>query len=353
MTRLLLIALPIVSAFAQQAGPATLVERQASAEATRLMRSPGYREKAWGAYLVGQYVLTERAGDVRLQLAGLAELAANTLRGDTPEYSVVQATLDALIRVGDRPDAGLLLPFERQFPDEVLILLSQDVPANREMLLAMTEQQDTIGARWVAANNLLVEARSAGIAARLLAELNISHVFYVTDGSGYGPGEGGGTGGGALCCGMRSPSADLPPAGIYQLVLSAERSDVLAAPGKHPVYYRRVTTCRGASLVDVDRQEYRLEYLAELSGLPLGAIKQAAEATTSIQWSNASAYRSQVAAALTAQRAAIGQVLESLEAGDVLGRDEAEALQLRILIDQEDQRKMGEALPSLLPVPVN
>jgi len=280
MRPLVLMIWPLLGAFAQQLGPPTMLERQASAEAQRLMQSPEYREKAWGAYLAGQYGLQDRASDLLSQLAALRESTA-------PQRIVVQATLDALIRLGSKPDSTLLM---KQFPNEVLILLAQNPPAYREALLLMAEQQDVLGFRWVVANNLLVEFRLAGIATLLLSEVNISHRFSVTDGSGLPPGEGGGSGGGALCCGMPAPARDLPPVGIYDLVLTPARGDVLVAPGAHPVYYRRVTTCRGQEFLDVDRQEYRLEYLAELSGRPLGAIKQALTPSTSSYWTNASQY---------------------------------------------------------------
>jgi len=178
--------------------------------------------------------------------------------------------------------------------------------------------------------------------------------FYVHDGTGFGSGEGGGAGGGNLCCGMPSFPRDLPPAAIYQLVLTPDRGDVLVAPGKHPVYYRRTLgACRGGSFREVDRQQYRLDYLAELSRLSPDTIKQALAPSTIIQWTAPDAYSSQVEAAVSAQQAAILQLLESLHSGGGLEHEEADALQLRILIDQVDQRKNGEALPNLMPVPVN
>ena len=356
MTRLILMALPVAAAFAQQFEPFAATERQASAKATQLLQAPGYREKAWGAYLAGKYHLQDQAASLVSQLAALRELAGSILRGDTPEFAVVQATLDALIQLGRPVDAAHLLPFQTQWTDEVLILLAQDPQANREALLAMATNAlgDPIGTRWVAIHNLLVEARSAGIAAKLLSEVNISHVFHVVDRSGFGPGEGSGQGGGVLCFGAGDFAPGFPPIGVYELVFSPQTGDVILAPGTHPVYYHRtlLTGRRGGSFVPLDREQYRLEYLAALSYLPLGAIKRALAPTTVTRWTNANAHRSQVEAALSAQRAVIEQLLEKLQSAGVLAPDEANALQLEILIEQDDQRKAGPALPKLLPVPV-
>jgi hypothetical protein len=262
MTRLILMALPVAAAFAQQFEPFAATERQASAKATQLLQAPGYREKAWGAYLAGKYHLQDQAASLVSQLAALRELAGSILRGDTPEFAVVQATLDALIQLGRPVDAAHLLPFQTQWTDEVLILLAQDPQANREALLAMATNAlgDPIGTRWVAIHNLLVEARSAGIAAKLLSEVNISHVFHVVDRSGFGPGEGSGQGGGVLCFGAGDFAPGFPPIGVYELVFSPQTGDVILAPGTHPVYYHRtlLTGRRGGSFVPLDREQLPL-----------------------------------------------------------------------------------------------
>jgi hypothetical protein len=286
----------------------------------------------------------------------LRELAGDGLHIDSPEFGAIQATLDALIQLGHPVDAASLLPFQKQWAVEVLILLAQDPQANREALLAMagSSQRDPFGTLWVATHNLLVEARGAGIAALVLSEVNISHVFHVIDSSGFGPGAGSGEGGGALCFAAGDFAPGFPPAGVYELLFSPQTGDVIVAPGTHPVYCRRslLNGRRGGAFVPLDRQEYRLEYLAQLSHLPLSAIKEALAASTVIGWRNASDYRSQVETAISAQRAGIGQLLEKLQSAGGFAPDEANALQLRILIEQDDQRKAGPALPNLLPVPV-
>lgn len=95
-----------------------------------------------------------------------------------------------------------------------------------------------------------------------------------------------------------------------------------------------------------------MEYLAELSHLPLDAIKQALAPGTVIRWTDAGEYRRQVETAISAQRAKIEQLLRGLESAGVLTPDEADALQLRIVINPDDERQEGRALPDMPPVPV-
>ena len=147
MKRLVLIALPVAAAFAQQFEPFDATERQASAKAAQWMQSPGYREKAWGAYLAGKYRLQDHSASLVSQLEALRELAGDTLHVDAPEFGAIQATLDALIQLGHPVDAASLLPFRKQWANEVLILLAEDPQANREALLAMAEQRDPADTR--------------------------------------------------------------------------------------------------------------------------------------------------------------------------------------------------------------
>ena len=116
---------------------------------------------------------------------------------------------------------------------------------------------------------------------------------------------------------------------------------------------RRTTGCRGLSFRELDYQKYLMEYLAQLSGAPLSGVKQVLAPFTVIQWTNLSDYQAQVKAAIGSQRSAIAGILENLQTAGLLEPGEITALQLEIVIDQEDQRKAGAALPDLLPVPVS
>ena len=61
--------------------------------------------------------------------------------------------------------------------------------------------------------------------------------------------------------------------------------------------------------------------------------------------------RSRLSDLICAQRVGIQRLLEKLQSAGALAPDEADALQLEILIEQDDQRQAGPALPNLLPVP--
>jgi len=344
---LVLMALP-AAAFAQPS-EVFAAERQIAAQATQLMHSPAYRDKAWGAYLAGQYGLKQQGPELASQLAALRPLTDNPLRGDTAEYAVIQATLDALIRVRYQVNGADLMAFQPQWPDEVLILLALYPSANREILLSMAGQQEQ-DTRFAAVYNLLVALRSAGVASRLLAEVRIRHVFYVLDTAGYPAASGGGRGGSAFDSLLISPPG-FPRAGVYDLVNSPEGGDVVVAPGTHPVYYRRAPA-HGYTFQEIDRQEYRLQYLAELGRLPLDVVKQALTPSTIIRWAGAAAYRSEVQAATTAQAVAIKQLMKSLESAEVLTPAETAAMELNISIEPDDQRKTGSALPDMPPVSI-
>jgi hypothetical protein len=199
-----------------------------------------------------------------------------------------------------------------------------------------------------------VQKSSPGIAARLLSKVHISHTVYVTDSAnGFGGGSGGG-----VACGVLSLAAGFPPTGVYQLVLTPQSFDVMVAPGKRPVYYHRRLVPTGQQIgwgrpfSSGDLDQYRLEYLASLSYLPLETITQALTPRTTIRWTNAGRYQNEVANATSGQRLAIEHVLHELQNAGALTPDETAALQLSIMIEPEDQRQTGEALPDLPPVPV-
>ncbi|MFN7998059.1 MAG: hypothetical protein U0Q18_30845 [Bryobacteraceae bacterium] len=264
--------LAAAAAFAQQPGPDVSIERQAGERARKLLASPLYLEKAWGAFLAGKYRLQDCTPDLLTQMAAMRDAADSSLREDTPEFAAIQATLDALIQLGHSVNSSTVAPYFARYPNEVLILLARDPSANGEALLKLA--QDDLGDRqWAAIYNLLVQVRNPGVAAQVLAAVRIRHVFHVTDGVHF-RGSGGGTGGGVLCSAF-ALAPGFPPTGFYELVESPQTGDVMLAGGRHPVYYRRTTvpsahsTAHDRRLQLVDRDGYRMDYLAWLSdGLP-------------------------------------------------------------------------------------
>lgn len=231
------------------------------AEAARLLKSQGNRERAWGAYLAGAHGLKGQAPLV----AGLLE-DPNVVSGGWEEGVVRQAALDALIRLDAEVPADRLLPLYASSPDEVIILLAAAPSKNARELLGLFDEEAE-DERWAAVGNLLAEARAPGFAARLLAGLKIAAWVYVYDSEGergYNGGGGGGCGGGG---GYTQLPEGFPPVGHYALTLSGRRGAVVVAPGRRKVYYvRTLARGGGAGCVPLTRDESRVGYLAGMLG---------------------------------------------------------------------------------------
>ena len=229
------------------------------ADAERLLKSQGNRERAWGAYFAGAHGLKEHAP----LLVGLLE-APNLAAGGLEETLVRQAALDALIRLDAEVPAETLLALHGLAPDEVVILLARAPHLNHQTLLSLFVDGSP-AANWLAVGNLLAEMRAPGFAARLLAGLKINASVYVYDYEGERGYGGGGNGGGG--CGVGPTPEGFPPLSFYDLTTTVIRGAVVVAPGRHTVYYRRVPWRGCSNVPDLTRRdEYRAGYIAELLG---------------------------------------------------------------------------------------
>lgn len=248
----------------QSAADAQPAPTPGDAQAVRLLRSLDNRERAWGAFLIGAHGSKQHAP----LLVGLLENPG--LAADGWEEGVVrQAVLDALIRLDAEVPAERLLPLYESSPDEVIILLARAPKQHARELLGLF-QEEAADARWAAVGNLLTEARAKGFAARLLAGLRHTASVYVYDREeerGYNGG--GGHGVGAGCGAILNVPEGFPPVGYYSLSTTEARGAVVFAPGRHTVFYVRRPApdgCRGRSDGWVERDDRRVEYLAEMLG---------------------------------------------------------------------------------------
>lgn len=274
MSRLLSAALVLslsASALAQEreSGDAAAEERSHTfvstaapgEEAARLLQSSASRARAWGAYLAGRYGLRE-------QTAALRALLEKESSGDWEGGLVHRAALDALIRLDAEVSAETLRPHLRVATDEAIILLARDPAKNSEALLELFEEP-AASARWLAAGNLLLEAKARGFAPRLLKELEIHARVWVYDGEAGGHGESGGYGCGSGGGSYHAPEG-FPPISFYTLTSEPSRGAVVVAPGPRPVYYVRSLAPNSCPDCDCDipgeRDARRLEYLAGLVG---------------------------------------------------------------------------------------
>jgi hypothetical protein len=242
------------------------------AEAARLLKSQGNRERAWGAYLSGSYGAKEHAP----LLVGLLEDQA-LAAGGWEESVVLQAALDALIRLDAEVPAEVLRALPQQFADEVLILLARSPEKNQDALLEIFAGLDDgahSGGRWLTAGNLLAVSKARGFAARLLGGLKVEAFVTVLDGD-ISHGSGSGYGGGGCGCGAAfQQNTGFPPVGYYGLTGDGSRGAVVVAPGRRPAFYLRSLNQGGRScyLVPPPADIVRVEYLAALLDTTEGAL---------------------------------------------------------------------------------
>ncbi|HWS89165.1 MAG TPA: hypothetical protein VN282_19490 [Pyrinomonadaceae bacterium] len=235
------------------------------AEAGRLLRSQVNRERAWGAYLAGAYGAKEHAP----LLVGLLE-APGLAAGGWEETAVLQAALDALIRLDAEVPAEVLRTLPQHFSNEVLILLTRSPEKNQDALLetfAWLDESANPGARWLAAGNLLAALKARGFAARLLGGLKVEAGVTVLDGDiSHGSGLGSGGGGGCGCGGDFYPRTDFPPVGYYVLTGAAQPGAVVVVAGQRPVFYLRTPYPGGGGcyFLSPPADAVRVEYLAAL-----------------------------------------------------------------------------------------
>lgn len=257
---LLLLTNAHAAAQAEGAAPSPFGEEEAS----RLLKSQGNRERAWGAYLVGSYGAKEHA-PLLVGLLGDPGLAA----GGWEESVVLRAALDALIRLDAEVPAEVLRTLPQHFSNEVLILLTRSPEKSQEALLetfAWLDESANPGARWLAAGNLLAALKVRGFAARLLGGLKVEADVAILDGD-VSHGTGRGYGGGGCGCGADFyPRTDFPPIGYYVLTGGAQRGAVVVAPGKRPVFYLRTPYPGGEGCYSLSPQAdaVRVEHLAAL-----------------------------------------------------------------------------------------
>jgi hypothetical protein len=185
-----------------------------------------------------------------------------------------------------------------------------------------------------------------------LSEVEISHVFDLTD-PGDNSAVGGGSGGGVCGDGVLVMPKGFPPIGVYKLTDSGQGGDVLVAHGPEDAYYRRFVVptdtqkgfgvCRGM----VDQQKIRVGYLAMLTHLPEQQVRNLFQSQTGIQVQNDAQLRKQWEGALSAQEAAIRQFARTTQdrgLGSLTGTT------LKIVPKVQDRRKTTSGpVPPLTP----
>jgi hypothetical protein len=307
-------------------------------EVARLLKSQSNRERAWGAYLVGQHGLKE-------QVAALLDTIADpALGGGWEERIVRQAALDSLIRLEAKVPADALRSLTPYFSDEKIILMSRAPEENSAALLETFDGElageDGPNTRWLAVGNLLAETKTQGFAAALLRGLKFEADITILDrednyGRGYG--SGGGCG-----CGAGGWPENFPPVGFYTLVANASRGAVVVAPGKYPVYYirtERYGSCGCDGHTSYVRDFYRVEYLADLLDTTADALKLDAPPSQTIICKDARECRAELVGVRRGIEQAYAGAINSLVERNLLDASDAAALSPDITFRLHDERQ--------------
>jgi hypothetical protein len=314
----------------------------------KLIQSTLNRDRAWAAYLIGEYDLKELA-------PALIELLSPNLPG--PEWETVyvhRAVLDSLIRLRVSAPPDSLMPLYKRFPDETVIILARSPSENGEALLSIAEQPER-EVCWVAACNLLAETKAPGFAAFLFKSIKIKIDITVSE-SGNTLYVSGGSAGGAGC-GISQITDGFPPTAFYQLIHRPSRDAVVVAPGPHPVFYeRRVTepgraNQKGLSVYDqsVDRDRYCLEYLAALLNQNESELELRTSYYKSIASSGIKSYKAEVISLRELATGNFERLKKQCIERNLLSEPEAEALRPNLSITVRDLRQ--NKTPQLPEIP--
>jgi hypothetical protein len=299
----------------------------------QLIQSASTRDRAWAAYLIGEYGLKEFAPD-------LIELLSPDLPGPEWEITYVhRAALDSLIRLRVSAPSESLMPLYERFPDETLIILARSPSENSDVLLSIAEQPGRTVC-WVAACNLLAESKAPGFAALLLKSLKIKIEIAVSERGNRMYGSGGW--GASIACGLTSQiTNDFPPTARYRLIQEPKRDAVVIAPGAHPVFYERHAFGRGGSFGDqsVERDRYCLEYLVALFDQSVSQLALRESYFKAIAWSGTQQYKVEVISLRELVAGNFERLKKQCVERELLSEAEAEALRPNLIITVRDMRE--------------
>jgi hypothetical protein len=318
------------------------------AQARKLLQSWRWADKAWGAHLaIG-------AHDEGLSILLIDELRrAQSLRDakpDSEEYCYVQALFDALIQIEGKLPAAAILPFERQWRPEVLILIARlpdrEIAASEDALLSILDEvPDWL--EWFAISDLLTGVHSLRFYRRTLEQIYVENFLVVQD-SNERFARTGQSHIGGMGLTWANP-AGFPPIGFYEFDQSPRASWPLAVGGPRPVYYHRLEAVGGGSVQRTSwrfkdpgdpecvRVAYSPAYLPRF-GATDEEVYRVFTHETAIQWKDAAQFSQDADAALRLQAAAIRKFIQDAHRfglGDVSG------VVLKIVPVVEDRRRSG------------
>ncbi len=321
-------------------------------EARLAAEDPGVA--AWGAYLAGRDGHREAAAAIR-------ELLRRHRQPFDPEWNLVhRAALDALIRLDEEVDDGLLGLQERRFPVQVLVLRARRPQRHLEALqslLARSLASDTLGLHGIAVGNLLVGERVRGLAVVLLPRVRMRLTLRVRTPAPHGFGGRGGSRDLGIGHGdaLAKVPPGFPPYVHYSLWRAGGPGREILARGPRTVWSRRVERAEGGIIGSetssgIEVGTCGLEWIAALLERSVEDLGVARKRTRAHDWEGVDAY---VAFAREAREAMLGpwwDAAAGLVRADLLSRDEVRALEPPLTVVVEDERTdRSHALPVLPP----
>ncbi len=351
----------------QQSGPSVAIQalsKQRAALAKEWLQSKDPLHIAWGAAIARQDVLPELKPLLVEQLkdypeAGSADGTYHPLV-DADRHKALLGVLDSVILLGVPVDPETAYKFYGEFPAQSLILLVRSSGNTRSHALLDIFRQTATNNDWLAAGNVLVNARQPGFAAAVLQNFTRHLVVTVVDPH---TGVTGGFGSGSSCCGAGGVMGDSawPSVGLY--ALSSHPADgatyMLLANGDQPVFYYRVESrshysaggdCSGGQM---DRDQVRSQYLAHLLTAPYVQPKANADLDAhsgiTITFENAEQYSRELLTAIVGQREGYRRVAKQLFLDQQLSEEEFSAAQPHVEVQINDWRHDRGGLPTVLP----
>jgi hypothetical protein len=312
------------------------------ARAQRLLASPRWIDKAWGAYYAAT-LHSDKLNDSLIEAFQSAPLRAE--RG-TEAYGFVAALFDSAIQSNLHLPTELLESFGETWTAPVVILLARD-PQSEAALLRLRAKLRS-DAEWMAVGNLLFERRSAEFLVETLRELHLSHVLTLTDGD---PDAGVGGGWGAGCGdGFAVMPQGFPPIGLY-VITTGQVNNVLLAPGPEKAYYHRFVVPTGkqtgfGGCGGSGREFLQVEYLAALNHLNVLETDNLFHRRTGIAARPGTNVQTECDAALNAQEAAIRDFVRQAQKN---GMGSVTGVVLRIepsLVDRRSNPRNAQAMPT-------
>lgn len=336
MTRLLLVLIAL----------STVTLCQTPTVAERL-QSDVASERAWGAYDAAQ---TER------ELAPEVQARLRTLLVDPGPFpkdqrtAIRRAVIDAMVLCNVSLPADALQQAANRFRAASVVLASRDADRHVDSLRTLWKPMTQDGV-WLATGSLLVGQRAPGVAAQLLAGLDIELHVTVLDDRRLGGGRGGSYST-ARGCGGISAIKDFPPIAHWTLHTSKRRNGIQVTEGRHPVWATRRVSRKTMGIGSVSRRsgrpKIRREWIMELLQTDEEGLALKLRYSRNIRWTNAQAFKAAARLHRTSVEQAFLDVARRLHAKKLLTDAERAAAQPRVAVHVIDGRvDKSKPLPEL------